>query len=93
MWTAVLCCAALGALLSLRFKAFALAPASVLGAGASVVYGLIHEWGPLVLVLLTLANLSILQLVYGLLGLVLQVAGIKQTEPRKFGPLHNHYGR
>jgi hypothetical protein len=82
MWIIALCCASLGALLSVRFKTFSLIPGSAFVVGLTAVFGLLNEWGTLALVLMTIANLIIFQVTYGIAGIVLQVAGIKPAERR-----------
>jgi hypothetical protein len=64
MGTIAFSCATLGFVLSARFKAFALVPASLLALGPTLVFGFVNGWGTLGLVLATMANLMILQASY-----------------------------
>ncbi len=82
MWIVALCCASLGVLLSVRFKTFCLIPGSAFVVGLTTVFGLLDEWGALALILVTIANLIVLQVAYGIGGIVVQVAGIKPAEQR-----------
>jgi hypothetical protein len=80
MLTAALCCAALGILLSVRFSAFVLAPASLLVIGFTLGYGLFNGWATVSLTLATTANLFILQMGYCLGG----IAFLKAPEQQPF---------
>jgi hypothetical protein len=85
-----LCCAALGALLSVRCTTFALIPASAFVIGLTTISGLLNEWSALALVLVTIANLIVLQVAYGIGGLVLQVIGVEPAERQALGFRHKN---
>ena len=81
MGTIAFSCATLGFVLSARFKAFALVPASLLALGPTLVFGFVNGWGTLGLVLATMANLMILQASYCVGGILLRRFG-KPAERR-----------
>jgi hypothetical protein len=81
MGTIAFSCATLGFVLSVRFKAFALVPASLLALGPTLVFGFVNGWGTLGLVLATMANLIILQASYCVGGILLRRFG-KPAERR-----------
>jgi hypothetical protein len=83
MWTVALCCAALGVLLSVRFRAFALVPASVCVLGLTLFIGVLNGWGPWGLALVTIANLIALQLCY----CVGAIASTRFSEPVERRPM------
>jgi hypothetical protein len=75
MWIVALFCATLGVLLSVRCKALALAPASFITLGFTIVYGLVAGWSVSGLVVGGIANLLILQTSYCVGRLVRQLFG------------------
>jgi hypothetical protein len=75
MWMLALFCAALGGLLSVRYKVFALVPAGLVVLGLTVVCGVARQWGVLGIVLATMAHVVILQVSYCVGGLILQLFG------------------
>jgi hypothetical protein len=90
MWMFALCCAALGALLSVRFKAIALIPGSLIVVGLTAIFGTLHEWGASALLLMAMANVIVFQMAYAVGGLVLQVFGIKPSERHALGLWHKN---
>jgi hypothetical protein len=90
MWTVALGCAALGVLLSLRFRAYALVPASLLTIGVSVGCGLLNGFGVLGLVLATVANLIILQVGYFLACCVVQATRHTSKKRQQLGFWQKH---
>jgi hypothetical protein len=90
MWTVALGCAALGVLLSLRFRAYALVPASLLTIGVSVGYGLSNGLGVLSLFLVTMANLIVLQVGYCLACYVVQATRLNPKKRQQLGLWQKH---
>jgi ascorbate-specific PTS system EIIC-type component UlaA len=64
MWIVALCCAVLGILLSIRFRAFALLPASAIALALTVLYGVASTWTAWGLVFAAVGNLFVLQISY-----------------------------
>jgi hypothetical protein len=88
METIAFSCAALGLVLSVRFKAFVLVPASLLALGLTFLFGLVNGWGAAAVVLAAMANLTVLQACYCVGGILRRLGRPVERQAARLRHMH-----